>query len=589
MNRLVEHLISYLLDEAVFPVQQLDKAERVLGLSKEDIVNTVEQFDPTPTKDYSVWILKQWMFKNIILPEDGHRVLTTLTHYDQNKRKARSNLERDISRYRTIHDLEIALEEEVPALKTTAVEVGHKVKDLPGVTVVKRVPPDLVVLKVEDPDSLATLGEGTKWCTRRSYSNCQAERYIKDYGRIYVVLKQGKPFVQYTPDYEQVKDVDNEHFDDPVTLRQNLVPPEEHTARAIYRYSKLINQRYLPGEQVVAEDPDIAIRYAKLFFVGKRWPEAEPFIAKDAYWSLEYARFLNDRFPAGEETILKRKDVGLMVRYAKEVIGGRWPEAEPFIAKDAYWSLEYARFLNDRFPAGEKTILKRKSVGLMVNYAEEVIKGRWPEAEPFIAKSEDWSLEYARFLKDRFPAGEEAILKSNNPFYIIGYAKDVIGDRWPEAEPYIAKSAEWSLEYARNLGSRFPAGEKTILKRKNVGLMVNYAKEVIKDRWLKAEPYIAKSAEWSLEYARKVNSRFPAGEETILNSGKPYLMVQYARHVIGNRWPEAEPYIAEDAHFSYRYATEVIKGRFVEGEPAIKRQPYLWDSYQEYLASISSG
>ena len=589
MNRLAEHLISPLLDEAVFPVQQLDKAERVLGLPKQTIIDTVEQFDPTPTKDYSVWILKQWMFKNIILPEDGHRVLTVLTHYDKQKRKANSRLEKDINRYRTIHNLERAVEEEVPALKTTAVEVGHKVKDLPGVTVVKRVPPDMVVLKVEDPDSLATLGEGTRWCTRRSYPNCQAQKYINKYHYIYVVLKQGKPFVQYTPDYEQVQDVDNKPFDDPRALRLILVPPEEHTARAIYRYSKLINQRYLPGEQVVAKDPDTGIRYTKLFFVGKRWPEAEPFIAKDAYWSLEYALLLNNRFPAGEETILKSKDVGLMVRYAKKVIGGRWLKAEPFIAKDAYWSLEYARFLKDRFPAGEETILKSKDVGLMVNYAKEVIKGRWPEAEPFIAKSADWSLEYAHFLKDRFPAGEETILKSNNPFYIISYAKKVIGGRWPEAEPFIAKDDYWSLEYARSLGQRFFAGERAILDNGNGELMIYYAKDVIGGRWPEAEPFIAKSADWSLEYARFLKDRFPAGEEAILKSNNPFYKIGYAKDIIGGRWPEAELFIAKDASASYRYATEVIKGSFAEGELAIKRQPYLWDSYQECLASISSG
>ena len=420
LDSLVEHLISYLLDEAVFPVQQLDKAERVLGLSKEDIVNTVEQFDPTPTKDYSVWILKQWLFKNILLPEDGHRVLTTLTHYDKQKRKADSQLQKDINRYRTIHDLERALEEEIPALKATAVEVGQQVKDLPGVTVVKIVPPDMVVLKVKDPDSLATLGEGTKWCTRRSYPDCQAESYIDDYGYVYVVLKQGKPFVQYTPDYEQVKDVVNNNFTDQQVLRLILVPPEKPTAKSVYYYCRLLGERRPQWEPIVAKDPGYAVKYAKLFFGGKRWPEAEPAIAKDVYWSLQYA---------------------------KKIIGGRWPEAEPAIAKDAYWSLQYACDIGRRFPAGEKAILASGDVGLMVSYAKEVIGGRWPEAEPRIANSDRWSLDYASIIKDRFPAGEKAILKSEYPQLMVDYAKEVIGGRWPEAEPIIMKNPEASSEY----------------------------------------------------------------------------------------------------------------------------------------------
>ena len=465
MNRLAEHLISYLLDEAVFPVQQLDKAERVLGLPKQTIIDTVEQFDPTPTKDYSIWILKQWMFKNIILPEDGHRVLTTLTHYDKQKRKADSQLQKDINRYRTIHDLERALEEEIPALKATAVEVGQQVKDLPGVTVVKRVPPDLVVLKVEDPDSLAVLGEGTKWCTRGSYSNCQAQKYIDDYGYVYVVLKQGKPFVQYTPDYEQVKDVGNNNFTNQQVLSQIVVPPEKPTPESVYIYSRVISKRWPPGEHIVVKDPEYGIRYTKRFFSGKRWPEAEPIIAQDAKWSLEYASNLGQRFPAGEEAILKSKDLSYVLNYAKHVIEGRWPEAEPIIAKSPYWSLEYARNIGRRFHAGEKAILNSNNASWIVNYAQEVIGGRWPEAEPIIVKDARAFLSYASKLKLRLPLGEKTILNSNNVHWMVSYAKYVIDGRWPEAEPFIAKHAEASYRYAVDvLNGRFALGERAIRK-----------------------------------------------------------------------------------------------------------------------------
>ena len=47
--------------------------------------------------------------------------------------------------------------------------------------------------------------------------------------------------------------------------------------------------------------------------------------------------------------------------YALYVIKGRWPEGEPAIAKDPRWAYFYAR---------------------------HVIKGRWPEAEEATAKSE---------------------------------------------------------------------------------------------------------------------------------------------------------------------------------------------------------
>lgn len=77
--------------------------------------------------------------------------------------------------------------------------------------------------------------------------------------------------------------------------------------------------------------------------------------------------------------------------YAAAVIGGRWPEAEPFIMQDPRCA---------------------------VAYVSSVIKGRWPEAEPFIMK---------------------------DPFYAVYYAKRILERPWPEAEPYIRKDAkQWA-------------------------------------------------------------------------------------------------------------------------------------------------
>ena len=61
-----------------------------------------------------------------------------------------------------------------------------------------------------------------------------------------------------------------------------------------------------------------------------------------------------------------------------------------------------------------------------------------------------------------------------------------------------------------------------------------YARDVLKGRWLAAEPYILKDPEESY---------------------------WYARHVIGGRWPEAEPTLAnsEMSEWPYRYAVYVLK------------------------------
>lgn len=103
-----------------------------------------------------------------------------------------------------------------------------------------------------------------------------------------------------------------------------------------------------------------------------------------------------------------------LLTYAKNVIQGRWPEAEPYLLRSRY---------------------------IPTYYAIDVIKGRWPEAEPVIKDNARLSSLYARHaLKDRFELGEPAILK--NPDEIVDYAIHVLGHRWPEAEPILKADNE---------------------------------------------------------------------------------------------------------------------------------------------------
>lgn len=55
------------------------------------------------------------------------------------------------------------------------------------------------------------------------------------------------------------------------------------------------------------------------------------------------------------------------------------------------------------------------------------------------------------------------------------------------------------------------------------------------------------------------------------------------------RWPEAEPAIATNAHSSYEYALRIIKGRFEKGEAIISSEPFYAVLYaQNILAKDSS-
>jgi hypothetical protein len=73
-------------------------------------------------------------------------------------------------------------------------------------------------------------------------------------------------------------------------------------------------------------------------------------------------------------------------------------------------------------------------------YAKYVIEGRWPEAEPMIAKSE-WANNYAQFvIEGRWPEAEPVIMQ--DPWLAAKYAAWVIRGRWPEAEDVIRRDPD---------------------------------------------------------------------------------------------------------------------------------------------------
>jgi hypothetical protein len=102
------------------------------------------------------------------------------------------------------------------------------------------------------------------------------------------------------------------------------------------------------------KDPECGYKYARDILKG-RWEEAEPVIVKDSWSASQYAEDILSKDP--KWTSIKGHE------------NGRWPEAEPYIMKDP---------------------------GSSYNYAKDVIKGRWREAEPAIMKYSWYWNDYTR-------------------------------------------------------------------------------------------------------------------------------------------------------------------------------------------------
>jgi len=86
-----------------------------------------------------------------------------------------------------------------------------------------------------------------------------------------------------------------------------------------------------------------------------------------------------------------------LFRYARDMICGRWLEAEPIIMTYPEYAYFYSRdVIRGRCPEAEPIIMTYPEYAYF--YSRDVIKGRWPEVEQAIMNH----YSYWRFYKDRF-------------------------------------------------------------------------------------------------------------------------------------------------------------------------------------------
>ena len=122
-----------------------------------------------------------------------------------------------------------------------------------------------------------------------------------------------------------------------------------------------------------------------------------------------------------------------------------------------------------------------------------------------------------------------------------------------------ARACKEALANLRALERRKPGRDLASVTRcKNAPYWAYwYAHDVIKGRWLEAEPVIATYPTWAYMYACNViKRRCPEAEPVIATH--PTWAYMYACNVIKRRWPEAEPVIATHPRWAYVYACNVI-------------------------------
>lgn len=170
-------------------------------------------------------------------------------------------------------------------------------------------------------------------------------------------------------------------------------------------------------------------------------------------------------------------------------------------------------------------------------------------------------------------------IKITCPYNAYKWGEHFAGFLKSELEKLIAKYAVSSYNYAKEiLKGRFIEGEKAIATDPRYAYL--YAIEILRGKFPEGEKAIAIDLHYSYWYARDIlKGRFIEGEEAI--AADPCQAYEYAKNILKGRFSKGEKAISTDPHYSYLYATEVLKAPFSAGEKAIRKNERLWKKYLE--------
>ena len=342
-------------------------AARDRNQTPEQVLATLEEIDPTRSKQYVMWLVREYA-KHRFKLEDKPRLHTLLKNFEQVKSRIE---QKDINRY-TLPELENAITSIMNP--TLGQSQGNKPFTIP--TEIKDQTVEIsntvwgLLTQPKTERANCVLGSGTKWCTARINDN-EFDDY-NDRGPLYIWRDRDGEKYQFHFKTQQFKDSSNDEID------RELIN--------YFRTSHPVLKKFFKEKEAELLQLDMSYIYDyAMDVIGGRWPEAEQKIKTNAYAAYIYARdVIKGRWPEAEPTIVQYPEFAF--KYIHDVIKGRWPEAEPTIMRNPLYACLYAsEIIKGRWPEAEPTIMTDPRAAS--RYAIEVIKGRWPEAEPTIRTS----------------------------------------------------------------------------------------------------------------------------------------------------------------------------------------------------------
>ena len=199
-------------------------------------------------------------------------------------------------------------------------------------------------------------------------------------------------------------------------------------------------------EHIWAKEPKYAWLYVvNVIGTAKDHPEIEAAIARDPQTAVDYAKIiLKGPFPLGEPAIATQFYSSL--RYAGAT-HKPFPPFEDELARSApIHILQYCEYIGQRFPKGEPLLLKEASVNSLAGYAYEMIGGRWPEAEDIIAGNQSRARDAT--ARDHYDLRRQCAEAS------MDYAVEVMNGPFIKGEEVISEFADLALRYMERMYGR---------------------------------------------------------------------------------------------------------------------------------------
>jgi hypothetical protein len=223
-------------------------------------------------------------------------------------------------------------------------------------------------------DASCIYGKGTKWCTAGENDN----KFLiyNSMGPLFI-WKDGKTGNKYQFHFkngmfmdEKDEDIDDEKLrcfiEDDIVISilfkkmMNLKNPA-----FAYKYAKALGKRIKEAEKNIIINEEYIIDYTRDVIKG-RWEEAEKYILnkfnKDLIdLAFNYAiHIIKGRWKELEDIILDDYDINIAIDYARDVIKGRWKELEDIILD---------------------TLDNKDDLELANKYEEDIMKGKWEELD----------------------------------------------------------------------------------------------------------------------------------------------------------------------------------------------------------------